>query len=49
MDRARDAFVRTLELRPDDGPSLFYIGMMDELVPELMAENWHGEVDIKEK
>ena len=49
MDRAREAFVRTLELRPDDGPSLFYIGMMEELVPELMAENWHGEVDIKEK
>lgn len=49
MDRAREAFMRTLELRPDDGPSLFYIGMMEELVPELIAENWHGEVDIKEK
>lgn len=49
MDRAREAFVRTLELRPDDGPSLFYIGMMEELVPELIAEDWHGEVDIKEK
>ncbi|MBK7997677.1 MAG: adenylate/guanylate cyclase domain-containing protein [Verrucomicrobia bacterium] len=49
MDRAREAFVRTLELRPDDGPSLFYIGMMEELVPELIADDWHGEVDIKEK
>ncbi len=49
MDRAREAFVRTLELRPDDGPSLFYIGMMEELVLELIADDWHGEVDIKEK
>lgn len=49
MDRAREAFMRTLEMRPDDGPSLFYIGMMEELVPELIAENWQGEVDIKEK
>lgn len=49
MDRAREAFMRTLELRPDDGPSLFYLGLMDELVPELIAENWLGEVDIKEK
>lgn len=49
MDRAREAFTKTLELRPDDGPSLFYLGLMDELVPDLIAENWHGEIDIKEK
>jgi adenylate cyclase len=46
---ARAAFVKTLELRPEDGPSLFYIGLMGEMLPELMPEDWSGEVAIKEK
>ncbi len=49
LEQARAAFVHTLELRPDDGPSLFYIGLMGEMVPELMPEDWVGEVEIKEK
>jgi len=46
---ARASFVRTLDLRPGDGPSLFYIGLMGEMLPELMPDDWKGEVEIKEK
>ncbi len=46
---ARTAFERVLELNPKDGPSLFYIGLMTEMLPEFMPENWIGEVEIKEK
>lgn len=49
LTEARAAFLKTLELRPEDGPSLFYIGLMGEMVPELMPEDWTGEVEIKEK
>ncbi len=49
LSAARDAFTRTLELRPGDGPSLFYIGLMTEMLPEFMPDNWVGEVEIKEK
>ena len=46
---ARASFVQTLELRPGDGPSLFYIGFMGEMMPELMPDDWKGEVEIREK
>ena len=46
---ARIAFERALELNPKDGPALFYIGLMTEMLPEFMPENWIGEVEIKEK
>jgi adenylate cyclase len=47
--RARNAFERVLELNPKDGPSLFYIGLMTEMLPEFMPEHWIGDVEIKEK
>lgn len=49
LTEARAAFLKTLELRPEDGPSLFYIGLMGEMLPELMPEDWTGEVAIREK
>ncbi len=49
LTEAREAFTRTLELRPGDGPSLFYIGLMTEMLPEFMPDDWVGEVEIKEK
>ncbi len=49
LTEARVAFTRTLELRPGDGPSLFYIGLMMEMLPELMPDDWIGEVEVREK
>jgi adenylate cyclase len=49
LAQARAAFERTLELHPEDGPALFYIGLMTEMLPEFMPDDWAGEVSIREK
>ena len=49
MALARAAFERTLEIHPGDGPALFYIGLMTEMLPEFLPDDWAGEVEIKEK
>ena len=46
---AEAAFNRTLELHPEDGPSLFYLKKIAELRGQLLPDDWTGEVDLKEK
>jgi adenylate cyclase len=48
-DDAEAAFLRTMELKPEDGPSLYYFGYLNELRAEPPAEGWHGEVVMKDK
>jgi adenylate cyclase len=51
FDGAESAFRRTLDLRPNDGPSIFYLAKIAELRSdghELPAD-WAGEIELKEK
>lgn len=49
LDKAEAAFRRTLELRPDDGPSKFYLTRIAELMTEPAPSEWTGEIELKEK
>lgn len=42
-------FRRTLALRPDDGPSRFYLARLEELRRHPPPADWTGEVELKEK
>ncbi len=46
---AKDGFIRTLELLPNDGPSLFYIATLSEMLPEFLPDDWRGEIILREK
>lgn len=46
---AEAGFRHTLELRPADGPSQFYLGRLAELRARPAPEPWTGEVELKEK
>jgi adenylate cyclase len=49
FDAAEAGFKRTLELRPDDGPSNFYLKQISDLRTHPLPENWAGEISLKEK
>lgn len=49
FQEAELGFRRTLELRPNDGPSLFYLNRLDALKRTAPASDWFGEIDLKEK
>ena len=49
FDVAEARFKRTLELRPDDGPSNFYLKQIADLRTHALPENWAGEISLKEK
>ena len=49
FDLAEAGFNRTLELRPDDGPSNFYLKQIADLRMHALPENWAGEISLKEK
>lgn len=46
---ARQFFQKTLEVKRNDGPSLFYLREIDELEKTGIPPNWRGEIEIKEK
>lgn len=49
FDAAETHFRRTLTLRPEDGPSRFYLALLDELRRHPPPADWTGEVELKEK
>ena len=51
LNGAEAAFRRTLDLKPKDGPSIFYLAKIAELRTDGQAlpEDWTGEIELKEK
>jgi adenylate cyclase len=49
FDAAEAAFAQTLQLRPGDGPSLFYRSMVETFRVKPPSLAWSGEIDMKEK
>jgi adenylate cyclase len=49
FDAADAGFKRTLELRPEDGPSKFYLKQVAEMRTHPLSEGWNGGVSLKEK
>jgi adenylate cyclase len=45
---ARMGFNRTLELKPGDGPSQFYLGRLQDIA-ELPVRDWTGDTQVFEK
>ena len=46
---AEEGFRKTLELRPTDGPSKFYLERVQQLKSAALPSDWFGEVDLREK
>lgn len=46
---AEAGFRKTLELRPTDGPSQFYLERIEHLKNHPLPSDWFGEVDLREK
>jgi adenylate cyclase len=46
---AEQQFRRTMELRPDDGPSKFYLERIALLRMQPPPSDWVGEIDLREK
>ena len=49
LEFAEAGFRRVLELKPDDGPSKFYLGRIAELSRQELPELWATQTIIKEK
>ncbi len=49
FDIAETAFRKTLALRKDDGPSLFYLETIKGFAAQKLPSDWTGEIDLKEK
>lgn len=49
FDAAEAGFRRTLELKPNDGPSKFYLAKIAELRSHPLPDGWAGEIELKEK
>lgn len=49
FDAANDHFRRVLTLRPNDGPSLFYLGRVSSLRTASLSPEWAGEIELTEK
>jgi len=49
LEFAEIGFRRVLELKPDDGPSKFYLGRIAELSRQELPELWATQTIIKEK
>ena len=49
LEFAGMGFQQVLALRPDDGPSRFYLKRIDELASEPLPENWATHTILKEK
>jgi adenylate cyclase len=46
---AETAFRRVLELRPEDGPTKFFLHKLDEFRADPPPDGWKGDVELKEK
>ncbi len=46
---AAAGFRRTLELRPGDGPTAFYLHQIQELQTHTLPDGWAGEINLTEK
>lgn len=46
---AIEGFQRTLNLRPGDGPSNFYMDRITDLMAKPLAAGWGGEIQLTEK
>jgi adenylate cyclase len=49
LEAAEAGFRRTLELRPGDGPSQFYVSLLDGLRGQTLPETWAPYTILKEK
>jgi adenylate cyclase len=49
FSQADAAFQQVLQLRPDDGPAQFYLRQIGELRATPPADDWSGEIELKEK
>jgi adenylate cyclase len=46
---AAEGFRQTLVLRPDDGPSKYYLVKISELQSQTLPPEWKGEIHLREK
>jgi adenylate cyclase len=49
LEPAEAGFRQTLQLRPDDGPSLFYLARLEELRGQALPDNWAPYTILTEK
>ena len=49
FEQAEAGFRATLQIRPEDGPSKFYIDRIADFRVRPPESNWLGEVDLREK
>lgn len=49
FEHARTLFRESLKADPNDGPSLFYLGRIDDLLSNPPGVFWKGEVELHEK
>lgn len=49
FDGAEKLFHQTLQAKPEDGPSLFYLEQISRFRIEKPPADWAGEIEIKEK
>lgn len=49
FERAAQAFEDTLQLRPKDGPSLFYLAHLRQMLAPPASDTWFGEIVMQEK
>jgi len=49
LEFAQIGFQRVLELKPEDGPSEFYLKRIEELAREVLPENWATHTVLKDK
>jgi adenylate cyclase len=49
FEQAGNRFRRTLDLRPEDGPSRFYLHHINRLGSTPLPPGWNGEVELTEK
>jgi len=49
LEFAEAGFRQTLELRPDDGPSKFYLARLEELRSQALPEDWATHTVLREK
>lgn len=48
-DEAREKFSKVIEIRGEDGPSVFYLGLCERYKENPPAESWEGIVDMESK
>lgn len=49
FDTAQRHFLRTIELRPEDGPSAFYLKRIQDIEGQAQLTHWNGDIGLTEK